>query len=51
MRWADRHLGPQDDVVAVDLIHRSCEQPAEPYLACAHCHEPLTTRDIEPRVR
>jgi DNA-binding HxlR family transcriptional regulator len=49
MRWADRHLVPEhDDVVAVQLIHRSCGKPAEPYLACSHCHEPLTARDITP---
>jgi hypothetical protein len=32
--------------VAVDLIHRSCGESADPYLACAHCHEPLAARDI-----
>jgi DNA-binding HxlR family transcriptional regulator len=51
MRWADRHLGPGEDVIALDLVHRSCGQPAEPYLACSHCHAPLTARDIEATVR
>jgi DNA-binding HxlR family transcriptional regulator len=46
MRWAERHLGPDDAGAAVELVHRSCGHPAEPYLACAHCHEPLTARDI-----
>jgi DNA-binding HxlR family transcriptional regulator len=46
MRWAERHLATEQDVVAPELIHRSCGQPAEPYLACSHCHEPLTARDI-----
>ena len=46
MRWAERHLATEHDVAAPDLIHRSCGQPAEPYLACSHCHEPLTARDI-----
>lgn len=40
MRWADRHLAGDDDPPALELIHSSCGQPAEPYLACAHCHEP-----------
>ena len=31
----------------MELIHRSCGKPADPYLACAHCHEPLRARDIE----
>jgi hypothetical protein len=49
MTWADRHLA--DGEPALDLVHRACGHPAEPYLACAHCHAPLTARDIEPRVR
>jgi hypothetical protein len=47
--WADRHLVQEHaDVAAVKLIHRSCGKPADPYLACSHCHEPLTARDITP---
>jgi DNA-binding HxlR family transcriptional regulator len=49
MRWAQRHLDA-DGSAALDLVHQPCGQPADPYLACAHCHEPLTARDIEPRV-
>ena len=51
MRWADRHLAGDGDAPALDLTHRSCGRPADPYLACSHCHEPLTARDIEPTVR
>jgi DNA-binding HxlR family transcriptional regulator len=52
MRWADRHLAADDDEpAALEPIHRSCGAPADPYLACSHCHEPLTGRDIETRVR
>jgi DNA-binding HxlR family transcriptional regulator len=52
MRWADRHLmGRDDDVLALELIHRSCGAPADPYLACSHCHEPLTGRDIDAKIR
>ena len=47
MRWADRHLAEGEDITEVQLIHRSCGKPADPYLACAHCHEPLRARDIE----
>jgi DNA-binding HxlR family transcriptional regulator len=49
MRWADRHL--TEDEPALELIHRGCGAPAEPYLACAHCHEEIGGRDIEVRVR
>ena len=49
MRWADKHLAEGEDITEVQLIHRSCGKPADPYLACAHCHEPLRARDIEPR--
>jgi DNA-binding HxlR family transcriptional regulator len=51
MRWAERHLDVDEDVLALELVHRSCGKPAEPYLACAHCHEALSARDIEARVR
>lgn len=51
MRWADEYLAGDDEGGGLELIHRSCGQVADPYLACAHCHEPLTARDIEPRVR
>ena len=49
MRWADRHLGEHEDVAPIELVHRSCGEPADPYLACSHCHEPLTARDITVR--
>jgi DNA-binding HxlR family transcriptional regulator len=51
MRWADRHLAGEDDADALELIHRSCGKPAEPYLACSYCHERLTGRDIDATVR
>jgi len=47
MRWADKHLAEGEDITEVELIHRSCGNPADPYLACSHCHEPLRARDIE----
>jgi DNA-binding HxlR family transcriptional regulator len=46
MRWADRHLATAGDEPALQLIHRTCGQSAEPYLACSHCHAPLVARDI-----
>ena len=51
MRWAEKHLATEADADALELIHRSCGKPAEPYLACSHCHQPLTGRDIDARVR
>ena len=51
MRWSQRHLGAADVELPLELVHRACGEPADPYLACAHCHEPLTARDIEARVR
>jgi DNA-binding HxlR family transcriptional regulator len=51
MRWAERHLAGEQDVGAPQLIHRTCGEPADPYLACAHCHEPIDPRDITPRER
>jgi DNA-binding HxlR family transcriptional regulator len=51
MRWANRHLASvdADDIPGLELVHRTCGQLADPYLACKHCHEPLTARDIEAR--
>jgi DNA-binding HxlR family transcriptional regulator len=51
MRWAQRHLDPGDDVLPLELVHRPCGEPADPYLACSHCHEPITARDVEAKVR
>jgi DNA-binding HxlR family transcriptional regulator len=52
MRWADEHLpAAEDDAPPLALIHRACGEPADPYLACSHCHAPLGGRDIEARVR
>jgi DNA-binding HxlR family transcriptional regulator len=49
MRWSDRHLTGAGEGPALELLHRTCGMPADPYLACSHCHEPLTARDIEAR--
>jgi DNA-binding HxlR family transcriptional regulator len=51
MRWADKHLAADEDGPALELTHRTCGSPAEPYLACSHCHEPITGRDIELGIR
>ena len=51
MRWAETHLAEDREVIAPELIHRACGQPADPYLACSHCHQPLSARDIVPRPR
>ena len=51
MRWAEKHLAAEADADALELIHRSCGKPVEPYLACSHCRQPLTGRDIDARVR
>ena len=51
MRWADTHMAAEDDADTLELIHRPCGEPAHPYLACSHCHEPVTAREIEVRAR
>jgi DNA-binding HxlR family transcriptional regulator len=51
MRWADRHMAAGSDTDTLELVHRPCGHPADPYLACAHCHEPVEGRDIEASVR
>ena len=27
MRWADRHMAPDEDAIAVELVHRTCGEP------------------------
>jgi DNA-binding HxlR family transcriptional regulator len=51
MRWANQHLDTEEAADGLELIHRSCGKPADPYLACSHCHEPSTARDIDAGVR
>src|SRR3954471_5190018 len=33
MRWAQRHLDADDRVAPLELVHRACGRPADPYLA------------------
>jgi DNA-binding HxlR family transcriptional regulator len=51
MRWAEQHLRADEDADAIELTHRSCGKPAKPYLACSHCHDRLTARDIDATAR
>jgi hypothetical protein len=30
----------------LEVVHRDCGHPADPYLAGAHCHEPRDARAI-----
>ena len=39
-----------DNWSRLEVVHRDCGHPADPYLACAHCHEPLDARAIGARV-
>jgi DNA-binding HxlR family transcriptional regulator len=48
MQWAGQHLSEERDaMIEVTLTHRACGHPTEPYLACSHCHAPVTPRDVE----
>ena len=48
MQWAERHLSDEPDaMIEVTLTHRACGHRTEPYLACSHCHAPVTARDVE----
>ena len=46
MRWANQHLATEGEAAGIELIHRSCGKPADLELTCAHCHEPVSGRDI-----
>jgi DNA-binding HxlR family transcriptional regulator len=49
MHWANRHLAEEPDTI-VELVHRPCGRPVQPYLACSHCHQPLTGRDVDAQI-
>jgi len=51
MRWADKHLAGDEQLIDVQLVHRGCGAPTVPYLACSACHEPVSARDIDAIVR
>ena len=48
MQWAEQHLSDErDPMIEVTLTHGACGHRTEPYLACSHCHMPVTARDVE----
>jgi DNA-binding HxlR family transcriptional regulator len=44
MSWGDRYLA--DDGPPALLEHYGCGQETEGMVVCAHCREPLTTRNV-----
>jgi DNA-binding HxlR family transcriptional regulator len=52
MQWASTHLADEHSGRMIDLtlVHRACGEPMMPYLACSHCHQRVTARDIEATV-
>jgi DNA-binding HxlR family transcriptional regulator len=45
LRWGDTYLmGEQGPPVI--LHHTECDHDTVPYLACSHCHEPISLRSI-----
>src|SRR4051812_39846522 len=49
MQWAGKHLTEEHRgrMIEVTLVHRACGEPTTPYLACSHCHAPVSARDVE----
>lgn len=45
-QWGDRWLA-EDEGPPVTLIHASCGHEVTPVLACSHCGEPITARDVK----
>jgi DNA-binding HxlR family transcriptional regulator len=50
MHWAGKHLAGEEGMIELELVHRACGRPTEPYLACSNCHKPVTGRDIDAQV-
>ena len=47
-RWGDRWMAG-DAGPPVELVHRGCGHAVMPVLACPHCAEPVTARDMRAR--
>jgi DNA-binding HxlR family transcriptional regulator len=47
--WGDRHLAGKRGP-AVERVHRSCGHAATLRLTCEHCGDPVTARDMRPRL-
>lgn len=46
-RWAESHaIGQGPD--ARPLLHTTCGNTTEPYLACSSCHQPIHASDLQP---
>src|SRR4051794_414114 len=50
MEWGDRYLAEPSGGPVV-LEHKGCEHASVPYMACSHCGEPITARDMRPTPR
>ena len=44
MHWGDTYLSPEGPPALVE--HYACGHDTEPLMVCAHCREPLTTRNV-----
>jgi DNA-binding HxlR family transcriptional regulator len=47
--WGDRHMAGRKGPV-VERVHRTCGQATPMRIACGHCGEPVTARDMRPRL-
>ena len=49
MHWAEQAPGDEATTCGSSCSHRTCGAPADPYLACSHCHEPWPAATSTPR--
>ncbi len=46
--WGDRHMAPRNGP-PIERVHRGCGRATTMRLACEHCGEPVTARDVTVR--
>ncbi|MYR58015.1 transcriptional regulator, partial [Streptomyces sp. SID625] len=46
-RWAEIHA-TDTDVTHHPLMHTTCGNPTNPYLACSSCHQPVEASTLRP---
>jgi DNA-binding HxlR family transcriptional regulator len=46
-QWGDRHAAPGG--APLEVVHRACGHAGELVLTCAHCHQPVSDRDVQRR--
>jgi len=48
--WGNRWLNENHQYPTLNYVHTECNHMAEPHMACRHCNQPLTVKNIYPTI-